>query len=164
MMPRLFRHLIGEEFAVRRAFPPAVRSRIAGAIAEQERRHTGELRFVIEGGLAPSRLWRHQTPRERAVELFAGMGVWDTEANNGVLIYVLLADRAVEIIADRGIDRRVDQGEWQAICARMEAPFAQGRYGEGVTGGVTEISALLARHYPRTAGAENELPDRPVVL
>jgi len=70
----------------------------------------------------------------------------------------------VEIIADRGIDRRVDQGEWQAICARMEAAFAQGRYGEGVTGGVTEISALLARHYPRTAGAENELPDRPVVL
>lgn len=166
MMTRLFRHLIGEEFAVRRAFPRAVRSHVAGAIAGQERRHSGELRFVIEGGLAPNRLWRSQTPRERAVELFAQMGVWDTAANNGVLIYVLLADRAVEIIADRGIDSRVDRKVWELICHDMERHFASGHYQEGAVAGLKAVSDLLVEYFPLRPGQpdRNELPDEPTVL
>ena len=161
---RLLRHVVTDELTVRRAFPPAVLEEIERAITAGERTHRGQVCFAVEGALPPLRVLRKLTPRERALEVFGLLRVWDTEENAGVLIYLLLADRDVEIIADRGIDRRVDQGEWQAICTRMEAAFAQSRYGEGVVAGVTEISALLARHYPRTAGAENELPDRPVVL
>src|SRR5678815_802131 len=161
---RFLRHVVTDHLSVQRAFPAAALTQIEQAIAQGERTHRGQVCFAVECALPPLRVLRKLTPRERALEVFGLLRVWDTEENAGVLIYLLLADRDVEIIADRGIDRRVDQGEWQAICARMEAAFAQGRYGEGVTGGVTEISALLARHYPRTAGAENELPDRPVVL
>ena len=161
---RLLRHVMTDHLSVARAFTPAVLDEIERAIVAGERTHRGQVCFAVEGALPPLRVLRKLTPRERALEVFGLMRVWDTEENAGVLIYLLLADRDVEIIADRGIDRRVDQGEWQAICARMETAFAQSRYGEGVVAGVTEISALLARHYPRTAGAQNELPDRPVVL
>ena len=161
---RLLRHVMTDHLSVARAFTPAVLDEIERAIVAGERTHRGQVCFAVEGALPPLRVLRKLTPRERALEVFGLMRVWDTEENAGVLIYLLLADRDVEIIADRGIDRRVDQGEWQAICAQMETAFAQSRYGEGVVAGVTEISALLARHYPRTAGAQNELPDRPVVL
>jgi len=161
---RLLRHVVTDHLSVARAFTPAALDEIERAIVAGERTHRGQVCFAVEGALPPLRVLRKLTPRERALEVFGLLRVWDTEENAGVLIYLLLADRDVEIIADRGIDRRVDQGEWQAICTRMEAAFAQSRYGEGVVAGVTEISALLARHYPRTAGAANELPDRPVVL
>ena len=161
---RILRHVVTDHLSVRRTFPHAALERIEHAIAASERGHRGQICFAVEGALPPLRVLRDLTPRERALEVFGLLRVWDTEENAGVLIYLLLADRDVEIIADRGIDRRVDHGEWQAICARMEAAFAKARYGEGVVAGVTEISALLARHYPRTAGAANELPDRPVVL
>ena len=163
-LKRLFKHRWLDEKDTRRAIPPDMVERLARRVAASERRHSGEVRICVESGLPPSYIWRGAKARERAVTLFGKLRVWDTEDNNGVLIYLLLADRDVEIIADRGIDRRVGQAEWQAICARMEAAFSQSRYAEGVVGGVTEISALLARHYPRTEAAENELPDRPVVL
>jgi uncharacterized membrane protein len=161
---RLLRHVVTDHLSVARAFTPAVLAEIERAIKEGERTHRGQVCFAVEGALPPLRVMRKLTPRERALEVFGLLRVWDTEENAGVLVYLLLADRDVEIIADRGIDRRVDQSEWQAICTRMETAFAHARYGEGVVAGVTDISALLARHYPRTAGAENELPDRPVVL
>ena len=161
---RLLRHVVTDHLSVARAFTPAVLDEIERAIKEGERTHRGQVCFAVEGALPPLRVLRKLTPRERALEVFGLLRVWDTEENTGVLIYLLLADRDVEIIADRGIDRRVDQNEWQAICTRLEAAFAQARYAEGVVAGVKEISALLARHYPRTADAENELPDRPVVL
>jgi len=107
---------------------------------------------------------RKLAPRERALEVFGLLRVWDTEENAGVLIYLLLADRDVEIVADRGIDRRVDASQWQAICTRMETSFAKSRYGDGVVEGIAEISALLARHFPRIGASGNEIPDRPVVL
>ena len=107
---------------------------------------------------------RHLTPRERALEVFGLLRVWDTEQNAGVLIYLLLADRDVEIVADRGIDRAVNDAAWQAICTRMETSFREGRFAEGVVTGVVEISALLAQHFPRTGTGANEIPDRPVVL
>jgi hypothetical protein len=161
---RLLRHVVTDHLSVARAFTPAVLDEIERAIKQGERTHRGQVCFAVEGSLPPLRVLRKLTPRERALEVFGLLRVWDTEENAGVLIYLLLADRDVEIVADRGIDRRVDQSEWQAICTRMETAFAQSRYGDGVVAGVTEISALLARHYPRTAVAENELPDRPVVL
>jgi len=161
---RIGRHLLHHRWRERRIFTPKVLARIEQTIKAGEATHAGQVRFVVEGALDGAPLFRNQPPRERALDIFSRLRIWDTADNNGVLIYLLLADRDVEIIADRGIDRRVDQGEWQAICTRMEAAFAQSRYGEGIVAGVAEISALLARHYPRTAGAQNELPDRPVVL
>ncbi|HSU42724.1 MAG TPA: TPM domain-containing protein, partial [Casimicrobiaceae bacterium] len=110
------------------------------------------------------RVLRKLMPRERALEVFGLLRVWDTEENTGVLIYLLLADRDVEIVADRGIDREVPAGAWQAICARMEAAFRDQRLVEGVVMGIEEIAALLAAHFPRTGAVANELPDKPVVL
>jgi uncharacterized membrane protein len=126
--------------------------------------HRGQLCFAVEGALPPLRVLRKLTPRERALEVFGLLRVWDTEENAGVLIYLLLADRDVEIVADRGIDREVPAGAWQAICARMEAAFRDARLVEGVVVGIEEIAALLAAHFPRVGAVANELPDKPVVL
>jgi uncharacterized membrane protein len=151
--------------SVKRAFPASALARIEQAIAEGERAHRGQLCFAVEGALPPLRVVRSVTPRERALEVFGLLRVWDTEENAGVLVYLLLADRDVEIVADRGIDRRVGAPAWEGICRRMEAAFAQARYADGVVHGLVEISALLALHFPRAGGAGvNELPDKPVVL
>lgn len=166
IIARLIRHLVSEDFALRRAFPRAARARIAAAIAGQEHRHTGELRFVVEGGLAPRQLARLVSSRQRAVELFARVGVWDTEANNGVLIYVLLADRAVEIVADRGIHAKVGPQAWEIICGEMQRRFAEGRFEEGALTGLMAVSDLLATHFAAVPGQinSNELPDEPLIL
>ena len=108
---------------------------------------------------------RGVTPRQRALQTFAHLGVWDTDANNGVLIYVLWADRDVEIVADRGIHGKVGSSEWEAVCRTMETAFRDGHYAEGAEQGIARISALLAQHFPRVAGSRaNELPDRPLIL
>src|SRR5207249_7140295 len=122
---RLLRHVITDHLSVRRAFPHAALARIEQAIAAGERTHRGQVCFAVEGALPPLRVLRTIGPRERALEVFGLLRVWDTEENAGVLIYLLLADRDVEIIADRGIDRRVASSEWVAICRRMEAAFAE---------------------------------------
>lgn len=164
MPARLFRHLVGEDWAARRAFPAAVLDRITATIAAQEQRHCGELRFVVEGGLPPLRILGGQTARDRAAELFSELRVWDTEGNSGVLIYLLMADHAVEILADRGIAARVGAEQWQAICRGMERRFACGEYEQGAVEGLEAVSDLLASHFPAEAGNPNELPDRPVVM
>jgi uncharacterized membrane protein len=161
---RLLRHVVTDHLSVSRAFPAHALGEIERAIADGERIHRGQLCFAVEGALPPLRVLRRLTPRERALEVFGLLGVWDTEENAGVLIYLLLADRDVEIVADRGIDRRVGPGAWQRICTQMESAFAQGRHVDGVVAGIGEISALLAAHFPRTGVNPNELPDRPVVL
>lgn len=159
---RIFRHLLLPGWSVRRVFEPEVLSEIASAIAATERTHGGELRFAIEAGLDAIELMRGISPRERAIQAFADLGVWDTEANNGVLVYVLWADRDVEIVADRGYNGRVSGQEWAEVCHRMERLFAEGRAGEAVAEGIRAAGALMARHFPATD--RNELPDRPVVL
>ena len=166
LIKRLFRHLIGEDFAAKRAFPREVRRRIAAVIAEQERRHTGELRFVVEGGLPPMAVLRGVTSRERAVNLFSQLGVWDTEANNGVLIYVLLADRAVEIVADRGIHARVGAQAWEIICGEMQRCFAGGRFEDGTVAGLQAVSDLLVEHFQARPGEDNpdELSNDPTLI
>ena len=161
---RLLSHMITDHLAVKRAFPVLVLAQIEHAITAGERTHRGQVCFAVEGALPPLRVMRHLTPRERALEVFGLLRVWDTEENAGVLIYLLLADRDVEIVADRGIDRAVNDAAWQAICTRMETSFREGRFAEGVVTGVVEISALLAQHFPRTGTGANEIPDRPVVL
>jgi len=162
---RFWRHLVTDHRTARRAFPEAALQRIEMAIAAGEQRHRGQVRFVIEPALPLARVVKAMPPRERALEVFGLARVWDTEDNAGVLVYLLLADRDVEIVADRGIHRRVGDAEWAAVCRRMEAAFRDGRYAEGAEGGIGEINALLERHFPRDgAAASNELPDRPVVL
>ena len=161
---RLLRHLATTSHAVRRAFPPHALDAIEQAIRTGESQYGGQLRFVVEGALDGSPLWRDQSPRERALDLFARMGIWDTAHNSGVLIYVLLADRAVEIVADRGILACCGADMWSGVCQRMEAQFAQGRFEAGSMEGIAAISHMLMQHFPRVSGDGNELPDRPVLL
>jgi uncharacterized membrane protein len=145
-------------------FPKDELDRIGRAIADGETRHTGQVCFVIEAALPLPRIWHKVKPRERALEVFGLLRVWDTEANDGVLLYVLLADHAVEIIADRGINARVGDAAWQTICRKIEAAFRAGRFADGVEQGIVDIAALLAQHSPRTGPGRNEIPDAPVVL
>ena len=161
---RLLRHIAQTRFGMHRRFPAATLAAIEAAVHEGERRHDGEVRFAVEAELDLAALWRDQTPRERAVEVFAQLGVWDTERNNGVLIYLLLADRAVEIVADRGFNGRVPPEVWQAICHAIEAECRAGRYEQGARQALAAVHELIARHFPLAAGGRNELSDRPVLL
>jgi uncharacterized membrane protein len=162
--PRLFRHLLTRDAAVRRAFPQEALDRVEQAIRAAESRHSGEIRFAIEGSLHPDAIRRGLAPRARAVEMFAQLGVWDTAQNNGVLIYVLLADRAVEIVADRGVAHgRVAQPEWDAVCRKMEAAFREGRFADGAVAGIEAVADILAAHPPAPRSG-NELPDAPVIV
>lgn len=161
---RILRHVVTDHRSVRRTFPHAALERIEHAIAASERGHRGQICFAVEGALPPLRVLRDLTPRERALEVFGLLRVWDTEENAGVLVYLLLADRDVEIVADRGIDGRVPPGAWQAICTRMETEFREGRFVDGVLAGIGEIGALLGAHFPHMNDLPNELPDKPVIL
>jgi uncharacterized membrane protein YgcG len=163
-LARLARHLVYLPGAVARAFPAAAMTAIEQAIAKSESLHRGEIRFAAEAALETLDLLRGETARERALEVFSLLRVWDTEENNGVLIYLLLADRDVEIVADRGINAKVAASEWERICRRMEASFSRGDLAQGVLDGVADVTALLARYYPVRAGDRNELPDKPAVL
>ena len=161
---RILKHLFAPHWIVYRAFPRAALKRIETAIRESETSHAGELRFAVETGLHLVPLLRGVTPRQRARQVFAELNVWDTEHNSGVLIYVQLVDRTIEIIADRGIGAKVGQHEWDAICRRMEDAFRERRFEQGAREGIREITALLARHFPARGRNPDELPDRPVVL
>ena len=161
---RFFRHLATDHGHARRAFPRAALSRIEAAIADGERRHRGQVCVVVEASLPLARVLKRVAPRARALEVFGAMGVWDTEENCGVLIYLLLADRDVEIVADRGIHAKVGDEAWVSICRGMEAAFRERRFEEGVAAGIARINVLLAEHFPRTSAGANELPDRPILL
>lgn len=161
---RWLAHLLMPGWRVRQVFPVTALRTIEAAIRDCEKVHAGEIRFAVEASLHPLALWRKQTARERAIEVFSQLRVWDTAHNNGVLIYLLLADRDVEIVADRGIHLLVGQEPWEVICRAMEAAFRSGDYPGGVVAGIDAISKHLARHYPPEALAHNELPDSPIVL
>jgi uncharacterized membrane protein len=163
-LSRLLRHLMSSHWRVRRSFPPAALARIEQAIAQSETRHGGQIRFAVEHALDTASLLRGLSARERALDLFSALKVWDTEHNNGVLIYLLLADRNVEIIADRGIHGRVGAKGWETICREMESAFREGSFEQGVLSGIERVSGRLAAHYPIDHRGPNELPDRPVVL
>lgn len=161
---RLLRHLFTTRWAMRRRFTPEVLAQIEEAVRAVEAIHAGEVRFVIETALDIDALLLDMTPRQRAAEVFAQLGVWDTEQNNGVLIYVLYADHDVEILADRGIASRVPDSQWEQICHEMEAHYRAGRFGEGSVAGVRGVATLLAQHFPLARADDNELPNQPVLL
>jgi uncharacterized membrane protein len=161
---RTLRHLTSTRWGTRRRFTPAVLRRIESAIAALERTHGGEIRFAIETAFDLPDLWYGTTPRQRALLVFGQLGVWDTAADNGVLIYVLMADHDVEIVADRAIAARVSPGEWSAVCHEMEAHFKSGQFAEGAEAGIAGVGRLLAAHFPGAGGDSNEQPDRPVLL
>ncbi|MEO8039890.1 MAG: TPM domain-containing protein [Betaproteobacteria bacterium] len=161
---RWLRHLFTGHGAVRRAFPDATLDAIERTIRETEAAHSGQIRVVIEASLDGPRLWADETARERAVEVFSLMRVWDTEHNNGVLIYLLMADRDVEIIADRGIHAKCGADAWEAVCREMEQHFRAGTFEAGALAGVRAIGDHLTRHFPGRGAQGNEMPDRPVVL
>ena len=161
---RMTRHLLATQRTVSKAFPPQCMQAIEHAIKSSETAHTGEIRFAVEGALDGAPLYSGQAARERALDVFSQLRIWDTEHNNGVLIYLLLADRDVEIVADRGIDARVGAPEWEAICRAMEASFRQGDFAGGVVSGIRAVTRHLAKHYPASGANPNELPNEPVVL
>ena len=164
-LKRLARHLFTGDGAVARAFPRTSMRAIEEAIGEEEKRHAGELQFAIEAALPVAALLRGTSARGRAVEWFARLRVWDTEHNSGVLVYLLLADRRIEIVADRGVHAKAGATAWSAICAQMQAELAAGRFEQGIVAGVRAIGELLAAHFPAGRGRNpNELGDRPVVL
>jgi len=161
---RLVRHFFTDHQSVARALPPEAMKAIEKAIGEEELRHGGQMRVAVEAALPLADVVRGIGSRERAIGWFGRLGVWDTQHNAGVLIYLLLADRRVELIADRGIHGKVGSAAWEAICGEMQQEFARGQFERGVVIGVRAVSDLLAAHFPPTADRRNELPDKPVVL
>jgi len=162
---RTLRHLFSTRGATRRRFAATVLESIEKAIAAAEARSNGEVRFVIETALELPEIWRGVSARDRAVQTFSDLHMWNTEARNGVLIYVLLADRNVEIVADRGAAQAVGQADWEEACRIMEGHFGAGRFAEGAVAGVEAVGGLLARHFPPARGRNrDELPNQPALL
>ena len=159
---RLTRHIFLPRRGLQRAFDEAALNAIEKAITNSESKHGGEIRIALEASLDPAELFGDVTPRQRALQAFSHLGVWDTELNNGVLIYVLWADRDVEIVADRGFNGRIGAQEWSEVCHRMEQLFSQGSAAAAVIAGIEAAGALISRHFP--AADRNELPDRPTLL
>jgi uncharacterized membrane protein len=160
----MLRHFATTQWGLRRRFSQGVLADVEMAIREVESRHAGEIRFAVERGLELPALLRGVTPRQRALQIFGQLGVWDTEANNGVLIYVVLADRDVEILADRGISKVVPQSDWEMVCREMEQHYRAGRFAEGSIAGVRGVGRLLERHFPGGRADADELPNQPVLL
>lgn len=163
---RILRHRWMDERAARQALPAQARQSLAQAVSAGELRHTGQVRVMVEAGLPWSYLWRGAPARERAVMQFGKLRVWDTEHNNGVLVYLLLAERRIEIVADRALARLVPQARWDALVRGLAGDLQAGRFTEGLLQAIQAIHDLLAEHFPGSAGAPgpNELPDDPVVL
>ena len=164
-LQRLARHLLSTPWRVRRAFPATALAEIEAAVAAAESTHGGEIRFAVEDALEPWALLRGQTPRERAVEVFSQLRVWDTQDNNGVLIYLLLAERAIEIVTDRGLGRHADTAHWQRVMTAMREAFRAGQFEAGLNQAVDAVDALLTQHFPLAHGQvnPNELSNAPVV-
>jgi uncharacterized membrane protein len=161
---RLLRNLTATALRTRMLFSAAVLSQIESAVADAEKQHEGEIRFAIETSMPLPEVWRGVTPRARALQAFAHLRVWDTHANNGVLIYVLRAERAVEIIADRGISARVTEDEWRGLCREVENAYRAQRYAEGSVAAVAGVGRLLRQHFPPRDTGANELPNQAVLL
>jgi uncharacterized membrane protein len=162
---RVLSHLLSPRSTLTRRFPSHALTAIEEAVEASERRHTGEIRVAIEVALDVRDLMRLKTPRQRALELFSQLEVWNTAARNGVLVYILLAEHDVEIVADRGLDGRVTEEEWRRVCEIIEAEFREQRWRDGVVHGVEAIGALLEREYPAGEGVNpDEQRNRPAVL
>ncbi|MDQ2820000.1 MAG: TPM domain-containing protein [Pseudomonadota bacterium] len=161
---RVWRHFATTTSVAKRAFPAATLDAITAAVMTGEQGHRGEVRLVVEKSLPFAAAWAGVTNRQRALAMFAECGVWDTADNCGVLIYVNLAERKVDIVADRGIDSRIERAAWQSICSTMTAGFAQGNFHDSTLVAIAQVNALLQTHFPAASSHPNELPDRPLML
>jgi uncharacterized membrane protein len=163
---RWWRHLWLDERSLRRAVGRQALDRLEARVAAAEAGHSGEIRLCIEAALPWSLVWRHVSPRARAVAMFGQLRVWDTEQNNGVLIYLLLAEHAIEIVADRGLARRMSPAQWQTVMAPLQAALQRREFEQGLGQAIDAVAAVLRSEFPLAAGArdENELPDRPYVV
>lgn len=160
---RIWRHLFAP--SLQRTFPPNALQAITDAIAGGERRHGGQVMFAVEADLPMTALWQGVTPRQRAEHAFAQLRTWDTENNNGVLVYLLLADHAIELVADRGLRGRVGEAQWQAVCAHMQQQLREGALQDAVLLAIAEVSDILAGHYPPDSGSKDDaLPNTPQFL
>ena len=161
---RILSHLSIIPWWIKKILPHITMDRLQSAIKEGESRCSGQIRVAIEANLSPELLWENVSARQRAIDVFSLLRVWDTENNNGILVYLLLADRDVEIVADRGIAKSVSQKEWEDICRVMETAFKEGNFESGLIQGVKAISTKLAQHFPASGERVNELPDKPYML
>ncbi|MBF5008707.1 TPM domain-containing protein [Burkholderia pseudomultivorans] len=161
---RLLRHLFTTHWRLRAAFPRRSILAIEAAVHASHQAHVGQVRFAVEGALHITPLMKGTSARERAIDVFSALRIWDTEYNNGILIYVLLADRAVEIVADRGIHARVQSSEWEAICHAMEVAFKRRAYEAGALRGIEQVTELLKMHFPLHRPPRDELPSSPVIM
>ena len=161
---RFFKHFFSNPWQVSRHFSATALHNIEQAISSSEKTHAGEVRFIVETGLHPLEILYKKTPKKRALELFGSLHIWDTEHNNGVLIYLLLVDKDVEIVADRGIDRHVGHVGWEKICQDMESLFRKGEFEAGVLQGISEISAELEIHFPLSGANKNEISNKPLII
>lgn len=165
-LSRLLKHRLWDEADARRALPESALERLRQRVAASESQHSGEIRVCVEASLPLSYLWRQASARERALAMFGKLRVWDTEHNNGVLIYLLLVEHRIEIIADRGLTKRVGAAAWNALLDHMRASFRHGEFEAGLSHAVDEVGELLIQHFPLQAGElnPNELPDAPALL
>jgi uncharacterized membrane protein len=163
-LKRFFRHVWMSPIQVRRAFPQATLDAIEQAVKASEAKHRGQLRFVVEAELTSAQLWAGISPRQRAIDVFSGLRVWDTEENNGVLVYVCLADRKVEIVADRGIHHHVGNERWNAICKELELHYRKGDFRSGSVVVLEKIGAELMFYFPAKGEHKNEQSDKPVLM
>jgi uncharacterized membrane protein len=161
---RFIKHMFSHPWQVKSHFSAAALHNIEKAIAASEKAHAGEIRFVVEAGLHPYEIVFKKTPKKRAIELFGRLNIWDTEYNNGVLIYLLLADRDVEIVGDRGIDKHLSHAGWEEICREMESLFRKGEFEVGVLHGIDKISEVLEQYFPQKGGSKNEISNQPLIL
>jgi uncharacterized membrane protein len=163
-LARALRHWKSTAAHARRAFPPESLAAIGGAITEGERTHRGELRLVVEASMPFDAIWADMSSRQRALAMFAEHGVWDTEDNCGVLIYVNLAERKVEIVGDRNVNRKIDAATWQAVCRTMTEGFKRGQFHDSTLTAVAQVNELLRQHFPADGARANELPDAPILM
>jgi uncharacterized membrane protein len=161
---RMFKHFLITQGKLHQAFPKATLDRIESTIQHCESQHEGEICFVVEAALDLPELWNNVSSREKALTVFSDHRVWDTEKNCGVLIYILLADRHVEIVADRGVNAKSGHDAWDRICKDMITEFAEARFEEGAMKGILAVAQELQSHFPAPVGQGNELPDRPVLM
>lgn len=164
LIKRLIRHGFSLPWLAKQYFPAESLKRVEAEIAKSETHHFGEIRFVVESNLSFLEILRKKSAKKRALEIFSGLHIWDTELNNGVLIYLLLADHDFEILADRGIHHRVGKEGWESICQQMEAMFRKGEFELGVIFGIHQISEVLTQHFPAHGENKNELPNKPLII
>lgn len=163
-LSRALRHWRTSAADGRRAFPQETLAAIANAITEGEKTHRSELRLIVEASMPFDAIWADLSNRQRALALFAEHGLWDTEDNCGVLIYINLAERHVDIVADRNVNRKIDAATWKAVCNTMTEGFARGHFHDSTLAAVTQVNELLRKHFPADGARANELPDHPIMM